>query len=493
MNVSYRTSFPIPVHRKLRYDPGTGKGCVEIITTPFYHPILPLLIDTDLAREGQPHDPLPPRFRHPEDAEAQVLKSVAFYKELFGSPPRGMWPAEGAVAQAGVPVFARAGITWIATGDGVLRRSKPAGLPCEAAYAAGDESAESVAVFFRDTELSDRIGFTYQSWKPEDAVEDFTRRVLAHSGGERGRVLTVILDGENAWEHYKFDFDGKKFIDTLYRRLGELQAEGKLLTVTPSEYIFGNPLRGVPPHPLHSLPRIKRLFAGSWIGGTLSTWIGEGEENRAWELLGKVRRDLERSGLKPPVPGASEPEPGTPADFARRAWESLYAAEGSDWFWWYGSDQASGSDELFDAAFIGHLKNVYLFAKKAGARIEPPPLEPIIKPRGRGGRLVSVLFTCSAKGIEVPEAIYIVGGERALGNWNPNTVRMYDDGTHGDFAAGDGVWSLRVLLPEESDIEYKYTNSGRPGEWSPSEEFPAANRKIRVKEGLIVLDTFGKK
>ncbi len=483
----------LPAHRALRYDPASGRGQIEVVTTPFYHPILPLLVDTDLARFGQPEDPRPPRFRHPEDARAHVLKSVRLFEEIFEARPTGMWPAEGSVAQEVVPIFAAAGIRWIATGDAVLAASKPSGLPISAAYRAGTPQAGQVAVFFRDTALSDRIGFTYQTMKPRDAVGDFVTRARAHARPHGGGVLTVILDGENAWEHYRHDPDGKDFIRLLYTRLAALQAEGKLLTVTPIEYLRGNPKRKVPPHRLESLTAVTHLHAGSWIFGTLSTWIGEREENRAWELLKQVREDLAATGLPPPDPLAPRPAAGTTARAAWEAWESIYAAEGSDWFWWYGSDQSSGNDDLFDAAYVRHLRNVYHCAKRAGATIRPRSIEPIIGPATSSGTKTAVTFMCDARAIRVPAAIYIAGSDPVLGSWKPNTVRMYDDGTHGDLVKNDGIWSIRVQLPEQADIEYKYTNSGKPGAWVESEEFPAANRRVRVREGLVVEDRFGKR
>jgi hypothetical protein len=248
-----------------------------------------------------------------------------------------------------------------------------------------------------------------------------------------------------------------------------------------------------------------RLWPGSWINGNYDTWIGEPEENRGWEYLLRARKDLAASGVPQPDPSAPPPRRGTQQWYASMAWEAMYAAEGSDWFWWYGDDQgAPGGDAPFDEGFRTHLRNVYAFAAKAGARMTVPEFPRIITGSGGGGQgvmaqggseLQEVLFVCDASAQSVPAAIFIAGGRPELGEWQPNLVRMYDDGTHGDRSAGDGLWSLRVKLPANTEVQYKYTNSGNPGQWVPSEEFPGRNRTVRVRsqaEPLFVNDVFGR-
>lgn len=188
----------------------------------------------------------------------------------------------------------------------------------------------------------------------------------------------------------------------------------------------------------------------------------------------------------------------------------MYAAEGSDWFWWYGDDQtAPAGDKPFDRAFITLLKNVYNFAQEAGASMPEREFSPIIKDetddsgqtQGTMAQsrkdLVTVLFQVDATKIQVSKAIYIVGNQSVLGNWTPNLVRMYDDGTHGDVKESDGIWSLELQFPAKIKVEYKYTNSGFEGVWVPSEEFPANNRQLMISaqpgERQIVKDKFGVK
>jgi alpha-amylase/alpha-mannosidase (GH57 family) len=277
-----------------------------------------------------------------------------------------MWPAEGAVSQAVVPIFGRHGVRWIATDRGVLARSGRWGYDvgnpdvlCRPYRA--EEQGQALAVFFRDTELSDGIGFRYHRYGDyEEAARDFLReakdRFARQLRGSNDRVLTVVLDGENAWGAYRED--ARPFLHALY---GALVRDAEIETVTFAEYLDGNESRGIAAHPLPTLTKVHDLFTGSWIdengsapGVDLGTWIGEVEENRAWELLGQARDRLSREDVR------AEPR--------EQALQALYAAEGSDWFWWFGEDQDSGNDDEFDDLFRTHLRNVY-----RGLDVEPPP------------------------------------------------------------------------------------------------------------------------
>jgi alpha-amylase/alpha-mannosidase (GH57 family) len=341
----------VPIHRLLQ-----ERGQIEVATSPYAHPILPLLADTDRATIDRPGAAHPPRFAWPEDAEAQVRLAVACYRHHFGRAPRGMWPAEGAVAQFVLPHFARHGIRWLATDRGVLARSGRWGYDADdpdvlcRPYRA-EEGERAVSLFFRDTALSDAIGFRYQAYAdPMAAAGDFLRDLKARfapAGPAADRVVTVALDGENAWGAYRED--ARPFLHALY---GLLVREPAIRTVTFGEYLEGNPARGIAPHPMEEQRKVYDLFTGSWIdelgsapGVDLGTWVGEPEENRAWQLLGAAREALARSGSTPEI--------------APDAYDTLYLAEGSDWFWWFGDDQDAGNDAEFDDLFRTHLRNVY--------------------------------------------------------------------------------------------------------------------------------------
>jgi len=350
----------IPIHRHLQ-----ERGQIEVSTTPFYHPILPLLVDTDRATLDRPGATHPHRFAHPEDAEAQVRLAFEFYRRHFSQPPRGMWPAEGAVSQLVVPFFARHGLRWIATDRGVLARSGRWGYRAEEPdvlcqpYRA-EEDKRTISIFFRDTALSDAIGFQYYRYADagqaaRDFLHDIKDRFAWRVTGEEDRVLTVILDGENAWSSYRDD--ARPFLHALYTLL---ERDAEVETVTFAEYLDGHPDRGIDAHPQSGQVKVDDLFTASWIdenssapGVDLGTWIGEDEENRGWELLGQARDFLDQVGATP--------------ETAPAAFEALYMAEGSDWFWWFGADQDSGNDDEFDDLFRVHLKNIY---RSRG--VEPP-------------------------------------------------------------------------------------------------------------------------
>lgn len=330
-------------------------GRIEITITPLAHPILPLLVDTDLALQQDPLAIMPAeRFREYLDAEVHVQRGLDLATDLLGQRPSGMWPAEGAVAQESVKLFSDAGIGWIATGEDTLARTLGIGgferegdavIEADLLYRPWTvqhrEGEPPVAVFFRDTRLSDLIGFEYSGTPADEAVSDFMARLhdirerLLASGTPGPHVVSVILDGENAWEHY--DDDGGPFLDALYTAL---TTTDWVSTTTPSAFVAEH---GAAIEPLPA-----PLAAGSWIGGTLQTWIGEEEEARAWEYLRTARLDLRRA----------EQRGGDPGQLAA-ATDAMLWAQGSDWFWWFGDDQDSGDDAYFDRAFRELLGQVY--------------------------------------------------------------------------------------------------------------------------------------
>ena len=338
---------------------------VELSVSPYYHPILPLLCDVASAREALPELPLPgASFRHPEDADAQLARGMESFARTFGRRAAGGWPSEGAISEAALARMAAAGYRWAASDEDVLFGSLGDVLPAEPAAMEARRAerlyrpwrfGDGPVLLFRDHDLSDRIGFTYAARDPHEAARDFVGR-LAHLRDilpDDGTpfVVTVILDGENAWEHYPDH--ATPFFDALY---GALADEPKIATVTASEAADG----------ATALP-LPRIVAGSWIERSLSTWAGHPEKNRAWDLLAAARRDV----------SAVRPE----ADWGDPAWRAIYAAEGSDWFWWYGDDHPTEYGAEFDAGFRGKLRAAY-----AAAGLTPPHVldEPIRRGPARG-------------------------------------------------------------------------------------------------------------
>jgi len=352
----------VPLHRELQ-----EQGLIEVSTSPYYHPILPLLYDTNSATIDRPGSCKPPRFHHPEDAEAQVARAVEAYRHSFGRPPRGMWPAEGAVSPEVLPILGRAGVEWIATDQGVLHKSGAYGYDTtnpdvldHPYQLRGDGRA--LAAFFRDAGLSNLLAFRYhQAFEDmEAAAADWLHQVLANTAerfsGQEDRVVTIALDGENTWNAY--GAKAPSFFQALYRRLVE---SAEVQTVTFSQYLRGDPGQHLAAHPPAAQEQVAELFTGSWIdelgsapGVDLGTWVGEPDENRAWALLGEAREALAEAAVTP--------------DTHPRALESLYAAEGSDWFWWLGTDHAGPQNADFEVLFRLHLTNAYRLAG-----LEPPP------------------------------------------------------------------------------------------------------------------------
>ncbi len=324
-------------------------GQVELAISPYYHPILPLLIDGRAARRARPDLAMPrENFSAPEDAKVQIERARARAVQAFGAAPAGMWPPEGSVSPEAAELLASCGVRWVATDEGVLwnslesdqRRREAIYKPWVYSTPAGE-----IALFFRDHELSDRIGFVYQNWRPEEAVADFLERVRKagrEHGGDSPATVSVILDGENCWEYYPDD--GGPFLDALYKAL---EASPDIITRTPSEVLASG----------RALPRLSRLHTGSWIDADFHIWIGHAEKNRAWELLTRARRTLVEHGITP--------------ETAPEAWESIYAAEGSDWFWWFGDDHFTADKVLFDQLFRLHLRAAY---ERAGLAV-PGALE----------------------------------------------------------------------------------------------------------------------
>jgi alpha-amylase/alpha-mannosidase (GH57 family) len=313
---------------------------VELTTSPFYHPILPLVYDSEFAWRSMPQARLPQRFRHPEDAREQVTKAVAFHRELFGQSPRGMWPSEGSVCPELIPLARDAGIEWFATDEAILAHTVNTHNIYEILYfpyRARFENAE-VDIIFRDRGLSDMLGFTYSRNKPKEASDDFLFRLRqiahAHWRADRQPIVPIILDGEIAWEYYPDG--GEDFLSRVYEKLSN---DDTLHTVTISEFLDRNPSRR----------SLDNLHTGSWIGHNFDIWIGEPEENDAWNCINRTREFLKKFEEKhgPQAPGLDV------------AWEELYAAEGSDWFWWYGPDFSTDNDGEFDRMFRMHLQNVF--------------------------------------------------------------------------------------------------------------------------------------
>ena len=351
----------IPLYKRLHEE-----GRIELSVTPYYHPILPLLCDIRLAQTAMPRVILPTAgFRHPEDARAQIRRGVEYFREIFGFSPKGMWPSEGSVSSETLAIIAECGLTWIATDEEILAKTLEGGLGegKERLYRPWRFNCPQgeLGTFFRDHQLSDLVGFTYSQWDAGRAVSDLCGRLHAiktRFGGE-GRVVPIILDGENAWEYYPGN--AYDFLQGMYRGIAE---STQLNLTTCSDVLARTRFDG----------RLHSIFPGSWINGNYGIWIGHPEENLAWDLVAMAREAA--VAASPSVAAALESGSPSVDPVAELICRSLYAAEGSDWFWWYGDDHFSPHSDRFDRLFRQHLLNIYRLLGQ-----DPPRqlLEPIKK------------------------------------------------------------------------------------------------------------------
>jgi len=335
----------LPQHKLMQ-----ESGQLEITTSPYTHPILPLLADIRSARLAVPGLPLPETaFQWTQDIKAHLAKASQIYKDRFSRDPRGLWPSEQSVSPEIIPLIADEGFKWICSDETVLgwslqhffHRNETGNIldphllyqPYRLETPAGD-----ISIVFRDHRISDLIGFTYSTMGAQEAAADLIGHLeiikdslQEHQGGPW--LVTIALDGENCWEFY--EQDGLLFLNELYRKFSEHEG---LKLVTVSEFLEQFPVRS-------SIP-LENLHSGSWIDGTFTTWIGQPAKNKAWQMLSLARKTLEKH---PEATEQSNPV----------AWEALYAAEGSDWFWWLGTGHSSHDDETFDLLFRENLITLY--------------------------------------------------------------------------------------------------------------------------------------
>ncbi len=335
----------LPVHAE-----AAKSGRIEISTSPFYHPILPLICDTNAGGISTPGLPLPQnRFRHPEDAREQLQRGLELHEEVFGVRPRGVWPSEGSVSEEAIAIAHRLGVQWMATDEGVLGRSLGTFFTRDGqGHLSSDlahqlytihryENGEAqMHLLFRDHTLSDLIGFVYSGMPPQEAANNLMRQIrecarpVLDSGQDA--VVPIILDGENAWEYYPHS--GREFLRRFY---DALEKDPGVEAVSVEEAIARH----------KNISPLKNLVPGSWISANFNVWIGAPEDNKAWDYLYHARNFYQH-------------EAATAKEEQRKlAFEEILIAEGSDWNWWYGPEHHSANDRDFDELYRKHLSNVY--------------------------------------------------------------------------------------------------------------------------------------
>ena len=342
----------IPRYRKL-----AESGQIEISATPHYHPLAPLLIDFASAKEAMPDAPLPNSPHYPKGKQrviSHIQSAQNSHRARFGSQPEGMWPAEGSISSETLEVFASEGCRWVASGEGVLVNSlhhleQP--VPDRADYLYRPyqltKGADDLSCFFRDDHLSDLIGFEYSRWHGKDAAKHFIDQIEAiaqQATDNEIPVVSVILDGENAWEYYPYN--GFYFLDELYTGLEE---HTQINTSTYSSYLKSSATNATKAKP-HKMPGI---VAGSWVYGNFSTWIGSKDKNHAWDLLCVAKQSFDMVMSS----GRLNPEEQDAAE------KQLSSCESSDWFWWFGDYNPSHSVASFDRLFRHNLTELYRLLK----------------------------------------------------------------------------------------------------------------------------------
>src|SRR3954462_9315940 len=359
MVIADQVSSVVPRYRRL-----AERGQCELSITPYGHPIVPLLLDFQTAREAVPNMALPQHANYAggaERAQWHVDEGLRVFTRAFGVRPSGCWPSEGAISRGTLELLDRSGFKWAASSTNVLRGSLSLSSAAPTDPLAYNRPYQvpgtTLSAFFRDDALSDLIGFTYATWHGDDAANHLVNEVaqLAHRYAESSNHAVVIaLDGENAWEHYPFN--GYYFLRALYTSL----ANHPLLELTTLSECLA---RGIKPAPL------SQVMAGSWVHGTLATWMGAPEKNRAWDLLCDAKLAFDRV-----MRAGSLGEEQKAA-----AGRQLALCESSDWFWWFGDYNPQDAVTQFDRLYRRQLVNLYRLLD-----LVPPetPSQPISIGRG---------------------------------------------------------------------------------------------------------------
>jgi len=330
-----------------RYKTLSDSGQIEITGSPYAHPILPLLIDSEIMRISMPQAELPlHRVQFPDEAERQVSLALEMFKEEFQLDIKGMWPSEGAVSEATLELLKKHQLRYISTDNNLLAKSlsrgpNPAHLTVDQKYQPYNYSTThgDLAIYFRDQELSDRLSFQYGGMVPERAADDFfayLHRVdKALPDDNYPYVVVITMDGENAWEY--FQHNGKSFFDLVYGRLTE---SDRIHMTTFSEHLDR----------VQHFRQLEWIYPGSWINSDYHYWIGDPLKNAAWDRLQLALRMVnQKYGSTDSIPEELN--------------QALIQAEGSDWFWWYGKPNYSEHDQLFDRLFCNSLRKLLASAE----------------------------------------------------------------------------------------------------------------------------------
>lgn len=329
----------VPLYKRL-----LKNGKIELTVSPYYHPILPLVYNTNTAKRCMPDSILPPEFSYPEDANLHIEKAIAYFEQIFGKAPVGMWPSEGSVSPEVLNLISNNKIKWIATDEEILKYS---GFENQHRYNyiykpySFNVNENNLNLVFRDKNLSDMVGFRCHQVSAKEGADLILKELNSienyHKNLNDNLMIPIVLDGENPWEYY--ENSGKEFLKLLFKEI-ENNKDMEAITISNGISKF------------NKIQELKTIHSGSWINANYKIWIGHSETNKAWTYLLRVRQFYEKE------------KDNFEEEIKNKAFKEIMIAEGSDWFWWFGDDFTIKDKDKFDLLFREHLSNVFNIFKK---------------------------------------------------------------------------------------------------------------------------------
>ncbi|PLX32515.1 MAG: hypothetical protein C0600_02295 [Ignavibacteria bacterium] len=488
-SVWYVMASIVPAFDKAKFNARAMIGQLELAASSFSDAVLPLLINSDVAKDADPNLNLPATYAHPQDADAQLKMALAAYKKYFNSTPVGYVPPYGAISPAVLPILKDNGFQWFTSDEAVLQKSTPKNMPSTLPYAVTVDG-KTVYGAFSNGLLTNRVNWVYRNYYAENSADDFISNVLAMApkNTKKHALVTVVIDGDDAWAHYQRDIDGKGIINGIYRKLNKLFKTRAVVSVTMSEYIHGNRMRGIPAHKPADFDNIKELASGSRFNGKFNTWIGSREMNKAWDYLRQTRKAIGGSA-------AAVTTEENYDNFSTQAFNFYYGATSPHWMETFNKESLrKHNPKPFETTY----RNMLAQSHVAAGLSKPTTLASFVNPKDfdpewtAPRKRTRVTFICRLVDREAITSVFIAGNRKELANMEPNTVRMWDNGENNDKTFGDNAWTLVVEL-DEGDLLYKFANSGGQGTWDGAETFPDEWRRIKIQgEKMTIEDIFAR-
>lgn len=478
----------LPTIVKTQYNRKARVGQVEIAGTSYSDALLPLLANNKVARDADPNVTLPNTLAMPADVTTQLDAARVLYGHYFKEQPTVYVPAYGAISEDLLPILKKSGYQWFVSDEQVLSKSN-SDLTHSAPYRMSVEGMD-MGASFGDALSQHRLDYVYRNYYAENAADDLVRHILslAPADGKKDALVTIVLNNDDHFMHYRRDTDGKGLANSLYRKINALFDSRAIISTTISEFVDGNMDRGIPSHPVAKFEALGTLAAGSSMEGDFDAWLGTPQSNAAWNMWIEARTKVQTPYAAPAVDAELDP-----LGFVKQPLLSLYEALDNEWFMQFrGTATYPKSLPTMEERFTS-LVNAGL----TGAGATPLAVRSFSKgvnlptwdvPK----RKTKVFFTCKLVDREAITHVFIAGNRRELANAEPNTVKMFDNGENGDEVYGNNIWTLIIDL-DEGPLKYKFTNSGGQGTWDGSEDFPSVWREVNISgESMRIDDVFGK-